>query len=186
MPKKPIRPRVPRTRAGGTMTESDLRKELLETFRYDPDTGYIERIKSTRGKCDPTGVRIGSILSSGYRIMNWGGFKRYGMCPSQLEHRMIFLMYHGTIPEMIDHINGDKSDNRIENLRPTNKSLNGLNRHKKVGKDQDLPVGVYRSKRGCYEIKCQIGDKIYSTLRVNLEEAIRVRKAWEEEVNHVR
>lgn len=33
-------------------------------------------------------------------------------------HRIVWLYFHGRIPEhRIDHINGDKSDNRIENLR---------------------------------------------------------------------
>lgn len=32
-------------------------------------------------------------------------------------HRLVFLMHHGYLPSLIDHINGDKSDNRIENLR---------------------------------------------------------------------
>jgi HNH endonuclease len=43
-------------------------------------------------------------------------------------HRIIFLMFHGYIPAMIDHINRNKDDNRIENLREVTKSQNELNK----------------------------------------------------------
>jgi hypothetical protein len=42
-------------------------------------------------------------------------------------HRIIFLMHHGYMPDAIDHINGDKMDNRIENLRPATNSQNQHN-----------------------------------------------------------
>lgn len=44
-----------------------------------------------------------------------------------LAHRVLFAMRHGTWPEYIDHINGDRSDNRIENLRSVTRSENGCN-----------------------------------------------------------
>jgi hypothetical protein len=33
------------------------------------------------------------------------------------EHRIIFLMHHGYLPEQVDHIDNDRTNNRIENLR---------------------------------------------------------------------
>jgi len=42
-------------------------------------------------------------------------------------HRLIFLYHHGYLPEFIDHINGDKLDNRIENLRECSRSENHAN-----------------------------------------------------------
>jgi hypothetical protein len=43
-------------------------------------------------------------------------------------HRVIFMMFHSYMPLEIDHINGNKNDNRIENLREVNHSQNCLNR----------------------------------------------------------
>ena len=42
-------------------------------------------------------------------------------------HRVVFLMHHGYISKSIDHINGNKSDNRIDNLRACSNSENGCN-----------------------------------------------------------
>ena len=42
-------------------------------------------------------------------------------------HRLIFLYHNGYFPEFVDHIDGDKSNNRIENLRSATKSENCFN-----------------------------------------------------------
>lgn len=42
-------------------------------------------------------------------------------------HRLIFYIHHGYMPNVIDHINGIKSDNRIENLRSADYHKNGMN-----------------------------------------------------------
>ena len=43
-------------------------------------------------------------------------------------HRIIFMMHYGFVPKIIDHINGNPSDNRIINLREANNSQNAWNR----------------------------------------------------------
>jgi hypothetical protein len=42
-------------------------------------------------------------------------------------HRMIFLHQHGFLPNVIDHIDGDRFNNRIENLRAVTQQQNCLN-----------------------------------------------------------
>jgi len=42
-------------------------------------------------------------------------------------HRIVFLYHHGYLPEVIDHINGDRYDNHIENLREVNTYQNRQN-----------------------------------------------------------
>ena len=66
------------------------------------------------------GDRAGSVDSSGYRVVRVKGrvFR---------EHQIIYFIIYGCRPEAIDHINGDRTDNRIENLRAANKSTNGMN-----------------------------------------------------------
>ena len=43
-------------------------------------------------------------------------------------HRAIFFMHHGYLPKMLDHINGMKTDNRIENLREATYEQNNANK----------------------------------------------------------
>lgn len=42
-------------------------------------------------------------------------------------HRVIYAMHHGTCPSMIDHIDQDKTNNKIENLRECDKKENVVN-----------------------------------------------------------
>lgn len=48
-----------------------------------------------------------------------------------LSHRVIFVMIYGVVPQFIDHVNGDKSNNSISNLRPATKQQNSWNARRK-------------------------------------------------------
>ena len=49
---------------------------------------------------------------------------------SYLNHRVIYLIHYGIMPLYIDHIDGDSSNNKIENLRETTLRQNAHNRRK--------------------------------------------------------
>jgi hypothetical protein len=56
-------------------------------------------------------------------------------------HRLIWLMFNEKEPEkLLDHIDGDKLNNRIENLREADYVTNGMNR--KSHSNKSLPKGV--------------------------------------------
>lgn len=95
-----------------------------EVLDYDPLTGVFTR-KVRLAQRHQVGDRADFIVSSGqlkgYRRVSVDG-KRY------LAHRVAWLFVHGDWPaKLIDHINGQKSDNRIDNLRQADHKLNNEN-----------------------------------------------------------
>lgn len=116
--------------------ESELLHKLL---KYDEATGKLfwrrrtldilpEGKRSDPANCATWNSRwagkeaLGAEAGNGYRVGNILGRKYYA-------HRVVWAMVKGEWPkECIDHINGDPSDNRIENLRAATKSQNGRNR----------------------------------------------------------
>jgi hypothetical protein len=67
------------------------------------------------------GQEVGSIHKTGYRHVTWQG-------KIHKVHRLIYLLEHGYLPKEIDHINGDRQDNRLENLRDVTRSQNQFNK----------------------------------------------------------
>lgn len=93
-------------------------KELLERLEYNPETGIFKRKIPTRG------FRKGSVAG-------WHG-ERYVeirlLDRSYLAHRLAWFYVHGVFPEyQIDHVDGDKTNNRITNLREATGSENLMN-----------------------------------------------------------
>ncbi len=99
------------------MTELEKMNYAIELgWRANPETGEILTHKGKILKANSNGYIRCSIG------INSKIFGIYG-------HRFIFYVFYGKLPENhIDHINGDKSDNRITNLRDVTIQENHKNR----------------------------------------------------------
>jgi HNH endonuclease len=92
---------------------------LQERLSYNPETGSFTW-KSHR-KSTQIGKTAGAVARNGYRRIKLGQRDR-------LAHRLAWLYVYGVMPAGdIDHINRNRADNRIENLRLANRSQNGAN-----------------------------------------------------------
>lgn len=82
-------------------------------------------------------------------------------------------------PLVIDHINGDKRDNRRSNLRVLKRTLNALNRHKHISNTK--LTGIHKMKStGHFQVSIMInGKSFYLGYYRTLEEAIEIRKRVE-------
>lgn len=96
---------------------------------------------------------------------------------SYLVHRVIYLMHTGELPELLDHIDRDTYNNKIENLRPADKALNSWNRGLQANNSsgyRGVSWNVHAGKWHAY-IKDK-GKRLHIGLYDNVEEA---SKAYE-------
>jgi hypothetical protein len=108
--------------------------ELLRLLHYDPESGIFTR-KEQRGR-EQAGSVAGGLSAYGYHSMVID-YRRYK------NHRLAWFYVHGRWPQGdIDHINGDRSDNRIANLREVSRSVNLQNQRKANQRNKSGFLGV--------------------------------------------
>lgn len=122
-------------------------EELRECFEYEPDTGFLRRIKFTHWLQKEYPM---ASSSKGYWQMRWKG-------RVEKVHRLVWFWHHGIWPAWLDHINGDRKDNRIENLRECSASENAQN--KKIRADNLTKFKGVSLRRGRYVARIQTEEK---------------------------
>jgi hypothetical protein len=137
-------------------------EELHRIFKYQ--NGELYR-KFYRGGRKP-GTKAGSVNSSGYVLVSVNGARH-------VAHRLIWVMFYGSTTSELDHINGSKIDNRIENLRRATRSENGYNRFAYRGTRSGVKGVQPCGKRWRADIKIN-KRSIYLGMYNTLEEARRV------------
>ena len=146
--------------------DPDIKKYL----RYDAETGKLfwKLNKGTTGKA---GNEAGG--------QNYGYLRIKINRKSYKAHRIAWLLTYGSWPvDQIDHINGNKKDNRLENLRAVSSGENA--RNQKIPKNNTSgAIGVSFYKKGqYYQASIQINGKSkYLGVFKNKEEAIAARVA---------
>lgn len=95
-------------------------QQLKSVLVYNPSSGYFVW---TQNASPGVVGKIAGNLSNGYRIISIHG-------GSYAAHRLAWLYVYSEWPDAIDHINGDRDDNRIANLRKATPSQNAANMRK--------------------------------------------------------
>ena len=132
------------------MKQLPSQETLRGLFSYDEGTGVLtwrDAPGFLRGS-----MRAGGRLKSGYRRIRADLDGSGRQCYK--EHRVIYKWMTGEEPPMIDHINGIRDDNRWENLRAADATLNRRNTKSRPKKDSDLPTGVIRRGKRFYARHC--------------------------------
>jgi hypothetical protein len=172
---------------------------LNDLLRYEPETGKLfwkrrpitmfafdserhsgKRIYSAQRACNIWNTRYADkeALTT---LNNWGCLHGSIHKQSMLAHRVIWELVTGKPPrEEIDHINGNKIDNRLVNLREATPSLNSSNRGIAIN-NKSGEIGIFWNairERWRAQIT-QNGKQQFLGEFKTKEEAIRARKAAE-------
>lgn len=108
-------------------------ESLRAAVSYDPENGVFTRIGVLHG---PKKDRAGTLRPNGYRFIMAAGVRCY-------EHTLAWFFVHGQWPtHQIDHIDGDRSNNRINNLRDVDQHINRQNLRKAHKNNKSGYLGV--------------------------------------------
>lgn len=113
-------------------------EKLKEILNYDPETGIFTR-RETFSSRTKAGDTVGYVSDEGY-IRVCVNSSEYGA------HRLARLYMHNELPPIVDHIDGNPSNNAISNLRSATKQLNGFNRKKNSSTSSSFKGVCWRSK----------------------------------------
>lgn len=155
---------------------------LLTTCHYNPITGVFKRTlkQSWLGNWYSCESVPKSITAYGYLQMNFNG-RPFAV------HRLIFLYMNGMFPkEDVDHINGDRLDNRFENLRLVSRQDNlrnqGLRSDNTTG---HMGVSYDKSRKQFHAyIGVGKGERRSLGYHTTLEKAVEIRNLAERELEY--
>lgn len=118
-----------------------LESELRARIAYDPESGAFTRLKDG-GNGARVGGRAGGVAKIGYVYLS--------VCDTKvLAHRAAWFLTHGRWPGVVDHVNGNRSDNRLCNLREVTTRQNTHNvRSARNSSGSGLLGAFYDKRRG--------------------------------------
>jgi hypothetical protein len=126
-------------------------ERLKELLHYCPDTGVFTW-RVTRGGHVQAG-RVAGTLKQGYGQIMVDKKHYYA-------HRLAWLYTHGVWPSMLDHINRDKLDNRIVNLREVTWSQNGQNQTSDPKNTSGYRGVIWEKNRNKWRARIQVNRKL--------------------------
>jgi hypothetical protein len=154
---------------------------LHELFDYRDDGNLIRKIKPNNkaNKMSAIGEPAGTLNSKGYKVLQFEG-------KLQKLHKLIYMYHYGEIASdlVIDHIDGDSTNNRIENLRAVTLNQNLCNRKKPKHNKSGIKGVHYHKKTGKWTIEVAYNKKkYYGGIFDNLQEAEIQVKALREKIH---
>lgn len=122
--------------------------KVQRLFDYDEKTGKLKRKVSVSSNAR-YGDYVGWLNSDGYLNVRIDR-RMYKV------HQIIWLYVHGSWPVgVIDHINQNKTDSRISNLRDTTIQINNINRVTRKDNKTGIPGVTWRARDSVFYAACK-------------------------------
>ena len=131
-----------------TLTQEYLQK----VFEYRDGQLYWKTPEKLKGHI------AGVSRNDGYRLIQIKMGKN--MCQRILAHRIIFMIHHGYMPEVVDHIDRDKTNNRIENLRGCTHQQNLWNQSVRKNTKSGYKGVYWDKKRNFWNVYIAVDKKL--------------------------
>ena len=154
---------------------TELKLEVVnKLFRYDKETGDLVRKISVR-KGAEAGQIVGTDDGHGYLKTSIKGVKYFN-------HRIIFLMHNGYLPPFLDHIDTNKRNNRIENLRAATITQNNHNQGRRKTNTSGVKGVRWKATHNMWSTSVTLNGKRKHVghFRTVPEAEVAVRKAREQ------
>ena len=148
------------------MTDKETLILVREYINYDPETGILSWKKTSSNAAQAGKLTSPGLNDNGYHQIQIKG-------KSYKAHRLAWMIHYGEMPKgQIDHINGIRTDNRIDNLRCVTSQMNTHNQRKAHINNKCGYLGVSRSQNGKFRAEIRVnGKKIHLGTFESPEEA---------------
>ena len=120
-------------------------------FRYEDGVLYWKN--PSNPKRTPVNSIAGTNHPRGYVHIQY-------MRKSYKAHRIIYLMFYGDTPDIVDHIDGDTRNNHVENLRAANHAGNAQNARKRADNSSGVKNVSWHKRISKWGVSLSIQGKI--------------------------
>jgi len=151
-----------------------LRKGIPDYLTYCPSQGCFLK----------KGIPVGSVDSEGDRDAGYRKISIHGKHVK--EHQAVWFYHYKNIPEYIDHVDGDRTNNKISNLKAVDAVGNAKNN--KVSRGRGGVSGIFNMPNGKYQVYAggvSNGKRQYFGVHDNLEYAQLVERDASDYVHYL-
>jgi hypothetical protein len=149
------------------------RDDVRQVFTYDERTGML--LKRACPTCGCYNAPVYNTHGEGYLTVAFQG-------KTQLMHRLVWVYFNGPIKDgmVIDHIDGNRANNRIENLRMVTRQRNNMNKCLRKDNTSGYTGVQYDKTVNKWNARIKLNGALYNLGNfLKKEDAINMRKQAE-------